>query len=114
MTEDDAALISDEIRRRVPRTIKVVATREGQVPASVLLGLSAAAEDDLAARPSHHDNLTEHDHDDFETFIVDIPELASATDLASRAKARFAIGTPGWVKADDIVSARPLAGQKNN
>jgi predicted Zn-dependent protease len=38
----------------------------------------------------------------------------TARDLASRAKARFAIGTPGWVKADDIVSARPLAGQKNN
>ena len=58
MTEEETALISDEIRRRVPRTIKVVATREGQVPASVLLGLSAAAEDDLAARPSHHDNLS--------------------------------------------------------
>ena len=58
MTEEETALLSDEIRRRVPRTIKVVATREGQVPASVLLGLSAAAEDDLAARPSHHDNLS--------------------------------------------------------
>jgi predicted Zn-dependent protease len=32
----------------------------------------------------------------------------TARDLASRAKTRFAIGTPGWVKADDIVSARPL------
>ena len=31
----------------------------------------------------------------------------TARDLASRAKARFAIGTPGWVKADDIVAAKP-------
>ncbi|MDP1582115.1 MAG: M48 family metalloprotease [Bradyrhizobium sp.] len=38
----------------------------------------------------------------------------TARDLASRAKTRFAIGTPGWVKADDIVSARPLPGQKRN
>jgi predicted Zn-dependent protease len=30
----------------------------------------------------------------------------TARDLASRAKTRFAIGTPGWVKADDIVSAK--------
>jgi predicted Zn-dependent protease len=37
----------------------------------------------------------------------------TARDLASRAKTRFAIGTPGWVKADDIVTARPLPGQKN-
>ena len=31
----------------------------------------------------------------------------TARDLASRAKTRFAIGTPGWVKADDIVSSKP-------
>jgi predicted Zn-dependent protease len=36
----------------------------------------------------------------------------TARDLASRAKTRFAIGTPGWVKADDIVTAKPLSGQK--
>lgn len=33
----------------------------------------------------------------------------TARDLASRAKTRFAIGTPGWVKADDIVSAKPMS-----
>jgi len=38
----------------------------------------------------------------------------TARDLASRAKTRFAIGTPGWVKADDIVSAKPLPGRKGN
>jgi predicted Zn-dependent protease len=31
----------------------------------------------------------------------------TARELASRAKTRFAVGTPGWVKADDIVTARP-------
>jgi predicted Zn-dependent protease len=38
----------------------------------------------------------------------------TARDLASRAKTRFAVGTPGWVKADDIVSAKPPPGQKNS
>ncbi len=38
----------------------------------------------------------------------------TARELASRAKTRFAIGTPGWVKADDIVAARPLPGHKSN
>nr|WP_249123655.1 MULTISPECIES: M48 family metalloprotease [unclassified Bradyrhizobium] len=37
----------------------------------------------------------------------------TARELATRAKTRFAVGTPGWVKADDIVSAKPLPGQKN-
>lgn len=38
----------------------------------------------------------------------------TARELASRAKTRFAIGTPGWVKADDIVTAKPLPGQKSD
>jgi len=37
----------------------------------------------------------------------------TARELASRAKTRFAVGTPGWVKADDIVSAKPLPGANN-
>ena len=46
---------------------------------SVLLGLGAAAEDDLAARPSHHDALDgAHEHDDFESFVVALPEIDDA------------------------------------
>jgi predicted Zn-dependent protease len=33
----------------------------------------------------------------------------TARELASRAKTRFAVGTPGWVKADDIVAAKPMS-----
>jgi predicted Zn-dependent protease len=38
----------------------------------------------------------------------------TARDLASRAKTRFAVGTPGWVKADDIVTAKLPPGQRSN
>jgi predicted Zn-dependent protease len=38
----------------------------------------------------------------------------TARELASRAKTRFAVGTPGWVKADDIVAAKPMPGQDSN
>ena len=34
------------------------------------LGLGAAAEGDLASRPSIHELEGEHDHDDFESFVV--------------------------------------------
>ncbi|ABE39669.1 peptidase M48, Ste24p [Rhodopseudomonas palustris BisB5] len=33
----------------------------------------------------------------------------TARELASRAKTRFPVGSPGWVKADDIVAAKPPA-----
>ena len=51
--------------------VKVVTARHGTVDAAVLLGLEAAAEDDLAVRPSHHDGLDDHEHDDFESFTVE-------------------------------------------
>jgi hypothetical protein len=34
----------------------------------------------------------------------------TARQLAARAKTRFPIGSPGWVKADDLTSTKGLAG----
>jgi predicted Zn-dependent protease len=34
-------------------------------------------------------------------------DIRTAREIASRAKTRFPIGSPGWVKADDIVSYKP-------
>ncbi len=86
MTADESAQVAAQVKAQVPRAIKIVAVRDGKVPASVLLGLSAAAEDDLANRPSHHDAEEGHDHDDFETFVVEIPALTSPAELSERAK----------------------------
>ena len=68
----------------MPRAVKVVEATGGLLDAKVLLGLGAAAETDLSARPSHHDSEAEHDHDDFDTFIVDIPALDAPEGLLER------------------------------
>jgi predicted Zn-dependent protease len=39
-------------------------------------------------------------------------DMKTARDLATRAKTRFPVGTPGWVKADDIVASKPLGNSK--
>jgi len=64
--------VTSEIGGNLSRAVKIIATREGAIDPTVLLGLMASAEDDLANRPSHHDLESEHDHDDFDSFIVDI------------------------------------------
>jgi cobalamin biosynthesis protein CobW len=64
--------------------VKVLHTAHGAVDPVVLLGLSAAAEDDLASRPSHHDGADDHDHDDFESFAVLLPEIEESGALAER------------------------------
>jgi predicted Zn-dependent protease len=40
-------------------------------------------------------------------------DIKTARSLASRAKTRFAVGTPGWVKADDIVGLKPPAASQS-
>jgi cobalamin biosynthesis protein CobW len=83
---DEAALatLRAAIAAQIPRQVKVVAAREGALDIAVLLGIGAAAEDDLAARPSHHDGADDHEHDDFDSFVVPMPDMASAEALVEK------------------------------
>src|SRR3984957_6550385 len=82
--KDQLEALKAQIAQAVPRAVKIAPAREGVIGADVLLGLSAAAEDDLAARPSHHDAEGEHDHDDFDTFVVTIPAVRDPDTLIDR------------------------------
>src|ERR1700730_4279651 len=68
--------IAADIAALVSGAVKIVPAWEGRIDPSILLGLDAAAEDDLAARPSHHDGLIEHDHDDFDSAVFEISAIA--------------------------------------
>ena len=77
------ARVCADITAAVPRA-RVVTTREGRIEPALLLGLGAAAEDDLAARPSLHDGLDGHDHDDFDSFVLDLGPVTDVQALAGR------------------------------
>ncbi|MGA2043529.1 MAG: cobalamin biosynthesis protein CobW [Roseiarcus sp.] len=80
----ELARVRAEIAGAIPRAVRIVETCEGRVDPAVLLGLRAAAEDDLARRPSHHDAEEGHDHDDFDTFVLDIPAIAEPEAFLAR------------------------------
>lgn len=63
------------IAAETPRDLPMIAMTDGIIDPRVILGLGAAAEDDLAARPSHHDGHDDHEHDDFESVVIDLPEV---------------------------------------
>ena len=86
MTASELIEVTGAIRGRLPARVKLVPARDGRIPADLLLGLSAAAESDIANRPSCHDNEAEHEHDDFDTFVVEIAEMASPAALIEKAK----------------------------
>ena len=56
---------------------------DGAIDARVILGLGAAAENDLAARPSHHDGEEDHEHDDFASVVIDLPEVTDIDALVA-------------------------------
>jgi cobalamin biosynthesis protein CobW len=52
------------VDRELSRSVKKIASDRGIVDIEAILGFNAAVEDNLAARPSHHDTEAEHEHDD--------------------------------------------------
>jgi cobalamin biosynthesis protein CobW len=83
---DDAGLAKAHaaIAGALPRHVKVIPVADGKVDAGLLLGLGVATEDDIANRRTHHDAEEEHDHDDFDSFVVPLGEIADPSALAAR------------------------------
>ncbi|MGB0958913.1 MAG: cobalamin biosynthesis protein CobW, partial [Halocynthiibacter sp.] len=77
-TPEQMQKAKDIIAAETPRNVPMLPITDGNIDPQVILGLDAAAEDDLEARPSHHDGHHDHEHDDFESVIIDIPELENA------------------------------------
>jgi cobalamin biosynthesis protein CobW len=98
------AVIAAEMPRRVPM-LPVV---DGAIEARVILGLEAAAEDDLAARPSHHDGEDEHEHNDFASVVIDLPEITDVDALVASiqqlAREQNVLRAKGYV----AVAGRPM------
>lgn len=70
-------VIEAETSRKVP----ILPMTEGVIDPRVILGLGAAAEADLDARPSHHDGHHDHAHDDFESVVIEMGEIADVAAL---------------------------------
>src|ERR1700731_2322949 len=71
----------------LPRSVKVITVADGKVDQALLLGLGVGPEDDIANRRTRHDDEPEHDHDDFDSFVVPLGEIADPSALAARVAA---------------------------
>ncbi len=73
--EAGIAKAKEVVEAEAPRKLPIIAITDGVVDPRVILGLEAAAEDDLENRPSHHDGHDDHEHDDFDSIVVDLGEV---------------------------------------
>lgn len=106
---DESALagVRDTVSNAIARKPKMVESRGGDVPATVLLGLGIGTEDDIANRKSHHELEHEsgedhhHDHDEFESFVV---EYGAVPDPAA-----FANSLKSIIETHDILRLKGFA-----
>ncbi|HEX7742975.1 MAG TPA: GTP-binding protein, partial [Sphingobium sp.] len=108
LVEPDAlAALAAELASEIRPGVRIIRTARGQIDPAILLGLDAGVEDQIDARPSHHDNEEDHDHDDFESFIVDLGILGNPEPLLAALEQVIAAHDILRVKGFLAVAGRP-------
>jgi cobalamin biosynthesis protein CobW len=92
----------------LPRSVKVLTGSGGKVDNALLLGLGIGTENDIANRRTGHDAEPEHDHDDFDSFVVPLDEIADPSALAARVGSLAERFDVLRVKGFAAVANRPL------
>jgi len=98
------AIIADQ----APRPLPLVELVDGVIDPAILLGLDAAAEDDLAARPSHHDGEDEHEHEDFDSIVVELEEVDDPSALTQRIEQLAREAGILRVKGYAVIAGKPM------
>jgi cobalamin biosynthesis protein CobW len=86
---DDAARAraTAMVDRHLPRGVKIIPAANGRIDAQIVLGLGMAVEDDIENRKTHHDDEEDHDHDEFDSFVVELPAITDPDALARKVAA---------------------------
>ena len=84
MDEAGAARAMATVSNALPRSVRIVTVADGKVDPAAMLGLGVGTEDDIENRRTHHDDELDHDHDDFDSFVVEIGEIADPVALSAR------------------------------
>ena len=106
--EGQRAAARAHVEAESSRKLPILDMAEGRIDPRVVLGLNAAAEDDLASRPSHHDGHDDHEHDDFDSVVVEIGEQADIEALKAKivrlAREQHVLRVKGYV----AVTGKPM------
>jgi cobalamin biosynthesis protein CobW len=108
LDEPGVARARKAIADALPRSVKVIIATDGRVDEALLLGLGVGTEDDIANRRTRHDAEAEHDHDDFDSFVVPLGEIADPAALAARVAALAEKFDVLRVKGFAAVTNKPL------
>jgi cobalamin biosynthesis protein CobW len=105
---DTRAAVERAIRAEVRPGTGLLWTEHGRIDPAFALGLGIAAEDDLASRRSHHDDGLPHDHDDFTSFVLEVPPVDDPAPLLRRLAALIPAHDVLRVKGFLAVAGKPM------
>ncbi len=108
LAADEWTSVETRVRHELRPGVRLVRAEQARLPAEVLVGLGAAAEDDLASRPSHHDDDEDHEHDEFASFALSVPELDDPAGFITRLRAVITAQPILRVKGFLAVAGRPM------
>jgi cobalamin biosynthesis protein CobW len=90
------------------RAVGIITVADGKVDPVALLGLGIGTENDIENRMTHHDTEEEHDHDDFDTFVVPLAEVGDPATIAERIAALAEAHNVLRVKGFAAVAGKPM------
>ncbi len=105
---DALAAARARVEAHLGRAVKIVSGVQGRVDPAVLLGRGLAVEEVIDGRRTLHDDEPDHDHDDFDSFVVELPAVARPEDLAARVTAAAGAADVLRVKGFAEVAGKPM------
>ena len=108
MSAEDRAKVKADIAKIAQPAVGIIEAAHGHIDPNILLGLKAEAENDITNRVSHHDTEEEHDHEDFESIVIDIPAISDIAQFHTRIASAAAVYGILRVKGFVRVEGKPM------
>lgn len=96
------------VEKSLSRSVKIVPSANGSVNGAVLLGLGVGTEEDIENRKTHHDGVLDHEHDDFDSFVIDLEPTEDVEALIARINSVAESGDVLRIKGFTDVPGKPM------
>jgi cobalamin biosynthesis protein CobW len=107
MDDTTQGRVMEIVAKETRPSVKALTATHGRLDPMLLLGLGAAAEDDIDQRWSHHDTEEDHDHDDFESIVAELDGAQDAGQITARVEAVLALEGVLRIKGTAHIEGRP-------